>query len=72
MSHERSRVMIECQGFGCIVIEGKRHTSDVIIFPDRVVSHWLRQTGHGLVPEDLERVQTRRRGRWSSARTTLG
>jgi hypothetical protein len=50
--------MIESYGFGYIVIEGKRHTSDVIIFPDRVESHWLRQSGHRLVPEDLERVVT--------------
>ena len=45
--------MIESHGFGYIVIDGQRYTSDVIIYPDRVESDWVRRTGHRLTPDDL-------------------
>jgi hypothetical protein len=48
--------MIESHGFGYIVIDGRRYTSDVIVYPDRVESHWIRRSGHRLAPEDLDLI----------------
>ncbi len=48
--------MIESHGFGYIVIDGQRYTSDVIIYPDHVESHWVRRSGHTLIQEDLPGV----------------
>ena len=50
--------MIESYRFGCIVIDGKSYTSDVIIYPDRVHANWWRRQGHRLAPEDLKGVAT--------------
>ncbi len=48
--------MIEDYGFGRIVIDGKTYTSDVIIFPGRVLDSWWRKEGHNLSIEDLTEV----------------
>lgn len=48
--------MIDSYGFGRIVIDGKKYTSDVIIFPNRVMSGWWRKEGHQLNINDLEKV----------------
>lgn len=48
--------MIESYNFGRIVIDGKRYTSDVIIFPDRVKDGWWRKEGHRLYIEDIQEV----------------
>lgn len=48
--------MIDSYGFGRIVIDGKRFTSDVIIYPDRVDGSWWRREGHLLHIEDLKGV----------------
>jgi hypothetical protein len=48
--------MIESYSFGRIVIDGQSYTSDVIIRPRGVKSHWVRRSSHTLVPEDLEGV----------------
>ena len=48
--------MIEDYGFGRIVIDGKTYTSDVIIFPKKVVDNWWRKDGHNLSIEDLTAV----------------
>lgn len=48
--------LIESYKFGMIVINGKRYTSDVIIFPDRVLDGWWRKEGHRLYVEDLREV----------------
>ncbi|RLI30667.1 hypothetical protein DRO48_02760, partial [Candidatus Bathyarchaeota archaeon] len=45
---------IEAYGFGYIVVDGKRYTSDVIIFPDRVMDGWWRKEGHRLYVDDLK------------------
>lgn len=42
--------------FGEIVIDGKRYSGDVIVYPDRVESGWWRQEGHSLAPEDIWEV----------------
>jgi hypothetical protein len=39
-----------------IVIKGKRYTSDVVIFPDKVLVDWWRREGHSLHVGDLEDV----------------
>lgn len=48
--------MIDSYEFGVIIINGKRYTSDVIIFPDHVVDDWWRREGHKLHVEDLKEV----------------
>ena len=47
---------IDSYRFGRIVIDGKPHTKDVIILPDRVIAGWWRKEGHRLLPGDLEEV----------------
>ena len=44
---------IQSYHFGRIVIDGKTHTKDVIILPDRVIGSWWRQEGHALHLGDL-------------------
>ncbi len=39
--------------FGAIIVDGQRHTRDLIILPDRVVAGWWRKEGHALQPDDL-------------------
>ena len=48
--------MIDSYSFGSIVVEGKRYTADVIIYPDRVDPSWWRKQGHNLCLEDLQDV----------------
>ena len=44
---------IDSYQFGQIVISGKKYTSDVIIFPDRVQGDWWRDEGHELAIKDI-------------------
>jgi len=46
--------MIDSYDFGQIVVNGRRYTSDVIVFPDRVREGWWRKGGHRLCVEDIE------------------
>jgi len=46
--------MIDSYDFGQIVVNGRRYTSDVIVFPDRVRDGWWRREGHRLHVEDIE------------------
>jgi hypothetical protein len=46
-------MMITSYDFGHIIIDGKRYTSDLIVFPDRVKVGWWRKEGHRLQLEDL-------------------
>lgn len=39
--------------FGQIVIDGKKYTGDVVIFPDHVEANWFRKAGHQLGLEDI-------------------
>ncbi len=48
--------MIDSYRFGEVVIDGRKFTSDVIVFPDRVEGGWWRKEGHKLHPEDLGEV----------------
>jgi len=49
---------IDSYQFGLIVVSGKKYTSDVIIFPDRVRDNWGRKTGHQLCLKDIGEVMT--------------
>jgi hypothetical protein len=51
-----SQPEIQSYRFGRVVIDGKAHTKDVIILPDRVITGWWRRHGHSLLPEDLAAV----------------
>jgi len=44
--------------FGLIAISGKKYTSDVIIFPNKVRSNWYRRNAHQLCLEDIAEVIT--------------
>jgi len=48
--------MIDSYDFGKIVIDGKQYTSDLIIFPSRIMSGWWRKEGHRLHIDDLSEV----------------
>lgn len=47
---------IDSYQFGEIVINGKKYSSDVIIFPDKVIDNRWRKKGHELCPEDIPEV----------------
>jgi hypothetical protein len=47
---------IEDYSFGRIVVDGREHSRDLIVLPDRVVGNWWRRDGHSLVIEDLDDV----------------
>jgi hypothetical protein len=48
--------LIESYDFGVMVINGKRYTSDVIVFSDRVINDWWRKEGHRLHMDDLKEI----------------
>ncbi len=48
--------MIDSYSFGRIVVDGRRYTSDIIIFPDRVRDNWWRKEGHSLHVDDLKEI----------------
>ena len=50
--------IIDSYQFGLIVVKGRKYTSDVIIFPDRVRDNWWRKTGHQLCLDDIAEVLT--------------
>ena len=45
--------VIDSYRFGLITVNGKEYDSDVIIFPDRVISDWWKKRGHELCLEDI-------------------
>ena len=46
--------MIDSYSFGNIIIDGKKYTNDVIIYPDgRINGSWWRKEGHKLYAEDI-------------------
>ncbi len=47
---------IDAYQFGKITVEGEVYRKDVIIFPDRVLPNWWRDSGHSLSLADLEAV----------------
>ena len=49
---------IDSYHFGEIVINGKKYSSDIVIFPDRISDNWWRKTGHELCANDIAEVIT--------------
>ncbi len=49
---------IDSYHFGQIIISGKKYTSDVIIFPDRVQGDWWRDEGHELNLKDITGIMS--------------
>jgi hypothetical protein len=47
---------INSYSFGLMVVNGKMYKDDLIVFPDKVKSHWWRKQGHSLIVEDLKEV----------------
>jgi hypothetical protein len=47
---------LEDYRFGRLMVDGREHTRDLIVLPDRVVSDWWRSEGHSLAVEDLDEV----------------
>ncbi|MFQ6072444.1 MAG: MTH938/NDUFAF3 family protein, partial [Methanosarcinales archaeon] len=47
---------IDQYSFGNMIISNERFTSDLIIFPDKILENWWRKEGHSLHPEDLKDV----------------
>jgi hypothetical protein len=46
--------MIESYAFGSIVVDGRKFTSDIIIYPDgRIEASWWRKAGHRLASDDI-------------------
>jgi len=48
--------MIDSYSFGSIIIDGKRYSSDVIIYPDKIDANWWRKQGHFLQLADLGEI----------------
>ena len=49
--------MIDSFGFGSVVIDGKKYSSDLVIYPDgRIVVGWWRKSGHRLFTEDIHEL----------------
>jgi len=47
--------MINTCSFGSIIIDGKKYTSDLIIFPDgHIADSWRRKNGHILSIDDIK------------------
>ena len=48
---------IEAYSFGWMIIDGKRYTSDLLIYPDgRVEDTWYRKRGHALSTDDISKL----------------
>jgi hypothetical protein len=49
--------MIDDCSFGVLVIDGIKHTSDLLITPDgRIVEPWWRRSGHRLSSDDIREL----------------
>ncbi len=49
--------MIESYSFGSIVVDGRKFTSDLIIYPDgSIESSWWRISGHRLCSDDIKKL----------------
>ena len=48
--------MIDSYEFGRITINGKRYSTDLLVFSDKVKTGWWRKEGHRLQKADLKEV----------------
>lgn len=49
-------VDIGSYSFGEVVIDGKKYTDDVMVFPDYVKDGWWRKEGHSVCMDDVQEV----------------
>jgi len=49
-------MMIESYDFGRITIDGKRYSTDLLVFPNKIKTDWWRKEGHRLQIADLKEV----------------
>ena len=54
--HPDRTARLENYSFGHLTVDGREHTHDLIVLPDRVVPEWWRREGHSLATEDLDDV----------------
>ena len=47
---------IDSYSFGSMTVDGRMYTSDLIIFPNKIISDWWREEGHSLCMGDLKDV----------------
>jgi hypothetical protein len=48
--------MIDSYDFGRVTIDGKRYSTDLLVFPDKIKTGWQRKEGHSLQTQDLTEV----------------
>ena len=48
--------MIGSYDFGRITVDGKRYSTDLLVFPDEIKTVWRRKEGHRLQIADLKEV----------------
>ena len=49
--------MIESYAFGSIVVDGRKFTSDLVIYPDgHIDAFWWRKAGHRLASDDIHKL----------------
>jgi hypothetical protein len=52
---DSNSMVINSYSFGCMMIDGKQYTKDLIILPDGTILHpWWRKTGHTLAMSDIQ------------------
>jgi len=49
-------VIIDSYDFGRITVNGKRYTTDLLVFPEKIKADWRRKKGHRLDVADLKEV----------------
>jgi len=48
---------IDQYAFGCVTVDGRQFTSDIVIYPDgSIQDNWWRARGHRLEPDDIRPV----------------
>ncbi len=48
--------LIKHYDFGVMIVDGEKHTRDLIITPTRIIGNWWRKEGHRLYLDDLKDV----------------
>ena len=49
-------MMINSYDFGRVTVDGKRYSTDLLVFPDKIKAGWRRKEGHSLQIQDLTEV----------------
>ncbi|MBD3190628.1 MAG: hypothetical protein GF308_08285 [Candidatus Heimdallarchaeota archaeon] len=48
---------IDDYSFGSMTINSKNYSSDLILYPNKIITNWWREEGHSLCMEDLQEVE---------------